>query len=337
MNNLVGVLMWFRERECGVTGDIRKMYHTVKICLRDQHVHRFLWWNMKSDQRPDIFVMTAVSFGDRPATAIATMVLQKTAAQRKDEYPEAAQTILENSYVDDIVDSFTSKEHAGIITKNIDRILEDGSFVIKHWRISGDGSTTTEQIVDKDVASERVPKVLGVAWNSFSDKLPLTVKLDFSLKKSKIYQNPSCITADVSFTVPDNLTKRMILSQVNGIYDQLGLVGPFTVHAKIMLRKLFVHNPQKLGWDDNISPENIKEWRCFFKEMMELENIEFPRCVKGQLGNQYWWFLVMHLKTHMGHVRMLDGGWKIVALQVNLLLLKIIFHQKRKLQLCGLN
>ena len=174
VNNLVDVLMRFRERECGVTGDIRKMYHTVKICLRDQHVHRFLWRNMKSDQRPDIFVMTAVSFGDRPAAAIATMALQKTAAQRKDEYPEAAQTILENSYVDDIVDSFTSKEHAGIITKNIDRILEDGSFVIKHWRISGEGSTSAEQIVDKDVASERVSKVLGVAWNSFSDKLSLT-------------------------------------------------------------------------------------------------------------------------------------------------------------------
>ena len=58
----------------------------------------------------------------------------------------------------------------------------------------------------------------------------------------------------------------MILSQVNGIYDPLGLVGPFKVRAKIMLRKLLVDNPQKLGWDDNIPPENIKEWRCFSKK-----------------------------------------------------------------------
>ena len=86
--------MRFREKQCGVAGDIRKMYHTVKISMRDQHVHRFLWRNMKTEQRPDVFVMTAVSFGDRPAAAIATLALQKTAEQHKHEYPEAAQTIL---------------------------------------------------------------------------------------------------------------------------------------------------------------------------------------------------------------------------------------------------
>ena len=38
--------------------------------------------------------------------------------------------------------------------------------------------------------------------------------------------------------VPDVLTKRMILSQVNSIYDPLGLAGPYIVRAKILMRKL---------------------------------------------------------------------------------------------------
>ena len=45
------------------------------------------------------------------------------------------------------------------------------------------------------------------------------------------------------------LTKRSILSQVNGIYDPLELVAPFTIKAKIMLRKLWLHK-EKLDWDN---------------------------------------------------------------------------------------
>ena len=46
LNNLLGVLIRFRENEVAFMGDISKMYHTVKRTLIDQHTHRFLWRNM---------------------------------------------------------------------------------------------------------------------------------------------------------------------------------------------------------------------------------------------------------------------------------------------------
>ena len=76
-----------------------------------------------------------------------------------------------------------------------------------------------------------------------------------------------------------NPTKRIILSQVNSIYDQLGLAGPFTVRAKILMRELWgIEN--KLGWDDAI-PERYKQHcRQFCKDMLEMNNIKFKSCVK---------------------------------------------------------
>ena len=75
------------------------------------------------------------------------------------------------------------------------------------------------------------------------------------------------------------MTKHMILSQVNGIYDPMGLASPFTVKAKILMRRLWA-SEMKLGWDDPM-PENLRdEWVEFFRELFEMEHIIFTRCLK---------------------------------------------------------
>ena len=42
MNNMLGIILRFRGERVAITGDIRKMYHAVKIPLLDQHTHQFL-------------------------------------------------------------------------------------------------------------------------------------------------------------------------------------------------------------------------------------------------------------------------------------------------------
>lgn len=59
----------------------------------------------------------------------------------------------------------------------------------------------------------------------------------------------------------------------------MGLVSPFTVHAKIMLRKLWGQD-EKLVWDDAIPERLRREWLTFFEELFQLKEVEFPRCIK---------------------------------------------------------
>ena len=63
------------------------MCHTVKIADVDRHTHRFLWRNMKLDVEPNIYAMSSVSFGDRPAGNIAIVALRKTAEMGRNEFP----------------------------------------------------------------------------------------------------------------------------------------------------------------------------------------------------------------------------------------------------------
>ena len=105
LNNLLGVLVRFRENEVAMMGDIKKMYHSVKIGTVEQHTHRFLWRDMDTYRDPDTFIVQTVSFGDKPAGTIATVALRKTGDMREKDFPEAAKIVKNNSYMDDILDS----------------------------------------------------------------------------------------------------------------------------------------------------------------------------------------------------------------------------------------
>ena len=79
LNNLFGVVLRFREKEVAISGDISKMYHRVLISERDQHVHHYVWRNFETSQDPDVYLKTVLTFGDKPALAMAQIALQKTA------------------------------------------------------------------------------------------------------------------------------------------------------------------------------------------------------------------------------------------------------------------
>ena len=102
LNNLLGVLIRFRENRVAFIGDIKKMYHTVKTSELDQHTHRFLWRDMDSTREPDTYIIQRVSFGDKPSGTIATIALRKTAEMTRKEYQEAADIIHNNTYMGDI-------------------------------------------------------------------------------------------------------------------------------------------------------------------------------------------------------------------------------------------
>jgi len=177
---MLGILIRFRENEVTLTGDIKKMYHAVKITELDQHTHRFLWRNMCVDKEP--VHTSSVSFGDKPAGNIATTELLKTAEMKRKEFSTAADLISKNSYVD-IIDSVKTMDEAVKTTHEADEILLSGGFEIKNWIISKNPnlnhsyesedkvSKLNDQISNTEFGqcvstnnSNKVQKVLGMQW-----------------------------------------------------------------------------------------------------------------------------------------------------------------------------
>ena len=181
INNLLGVLIRFREDYIGFVGDIKKMYNSVFISQLDQMVHRYLWRNVDITREPDTYVITAVNMGDKPSGAISTVALKQTAEMAHSSYPEVSNVIIESTYVDDIIDSVSSTQKAEQITRDIERILKKGNFHMKDWTISGQ-----RNVISIDQSDE---KVLGVFWNPSLDCFYFNVKLKkkFDLNSVNLY------------------------------------------------------------------------------------------------------------------------------------------------------
>ena len=124
-------------------------------------------------------------------------------------------------------------------------------------------------------------------WRPVEALFCFKVTLNFSRRKRKLHTEPDIESHQLKERFPAKLTKRMILSQINSIYDPLGLAGPFTVRAKIMMRKLWMSEAERLDWVDPVSDECRAEWNTFFSDLFIMNNIKFGRCLKptNAVGN----------------------------------------------------
>ena len=69
-------------------------------------------------REPDVYVKTVLTFGDKPAPAMAQIALRKTAEESKITHPKAAEVITK-----------IAKQQ----TEDIDTVLEKGGFRVKGW------------------------------------------------------------------------------------------------------------------------------------------------------------------------------------------------------------
>lgn len=73
----------------------------------------------------------------------------------------------------------------------------------------------------------------------------------------------------------ENLTKRMLVSDVSKVFDVFGRFAPVTIHMKILLQRVW---ERRVDWDSPV-PEDIQrawqQWRC---ELPSLSSKGVPRC-----------------------------------------------------------
>ena len=268
--NLLGVLLRFREEPVVLIGDIRKMYNSVYLEMLEQHTHRFLWRDLQ-DRPPDVWCVTRVNMGDKPAGAIAVEAKDLTAERFKEISPKASSFIVGSAYVDDLIDSVPTEEAARTLASDAETILQKGGFKLKDWFFGGVG-------VNGNVDSE-IKQVLGVSWNPEADEIIFKPCLNFSAKKRGIRSGPDLKAEQVPEALPSTLTRRRVLEQVMGIYDPLGILSPFLLKAKVLLRESWI---DQLGWDDPLPESLVAKWNQFFVDLFQVERISFARCLRPQ-------------------------------------------------------
>ncbi|XP_053685942.1 uncharacterized protein LOC128735485 [Sabethes cyaneus] len=174
--SLVSVIVGFRQYRIAFGGDLREMYHQVKIRAEDKQVQRFLF-RKNSDQPPTTYVMDVATFGSTCSPSSAQFVKNKNAKEYAVQYPEAAEAIINRHYVDDYFDSVDTVEEAIRRSKQVSFVHLRAGFEIKNWLsnshdvLRGLGEQQAMQDVhfsrDKETNNERV---LGIVWNPKRDE-----------------------------------------------------------------------------------------------------------------------------------------------------------------------
>lgn len=130
VNPIRAVLLRFRRGVYAALGDIKKMYNSVWLEDKEMHLHRFLWRDSQ-DEVIGEFAITRVNIGDCPAGCIAQLAMRETARLPMFSHLEEEGRVLqEDCYVDDILTSHNDKEKLDKCTRDVEKILKAGGFLL---------------------------------------------------------------------------------------------------------------------------------------------------------------------------------------------------------------
>ncbi|XP_068697654.1 uncharacterized protein [Montipora foliosa] len=218
-------------------------------------------------RKPDVYVKTVLTFGDKPAPAMAQTALRKTVEGSKITHPKVAEVVTKNAYMDDICDSVDTVMEAKQQTEDIDTVLEKVGFKVKGW-ISNKPLRSPSQNEKREMETmfqgSIEENVLGITWNNQSDTLSFKVNFELISRIIEAEQRQPKI----------KLTKRLLLSQIARIYDPVGFAAAFLIRAKIGMQVLWQTG---VDWDEEPPPTIHYKWIELFKEMKELSKITFQR------------------------------------------------------------
>ena len=174
---------------------------------------------------------------------------------------EAANFIRKDFYVDDGLTSTPDADSAVRLVKSTVSMCEQGGFKL-HKFVSNDSEVMSKippenrsknlQNVEIGMDHPLFEQALGIKWNASDDMLHFNVDLP---------KKPS--------------TRRGVLSMVSSLYDPLGLLSPFMLRGKCILKQLCCDGA---SWDEAISEEVEELWNEWKNDTQQLPEITVPRC-----------------------------------------------------------
>jgi hypothetical protein len=261
-NNLIGVLLRFRQGRNAITSDIEAMFHQVGVPKEDRDLFRFLWWpNDNIEEEPVAYRMCVHLFGATSSPSCANSALHKTVEDNKDHFrKEVCDTVLKNFYVDDCLKPIDDENEAIILIQSLRQLCAKGGFVLTKW------TSNNKNILDTIPPNERNSQVTQL-------------NLDYGTSTSRvlgIQWSPECDKFGFAVDIPDRpCTRKGLLSVVNSVYDLLGMVAPFILPAKLLLQDLC---RRQVPWNDEITGVDLKRWRQWLMELPRLNEFKTPRC-----------------------------------------------------------
>lgn len=253
-DDIFNIILRLRQHKFAMAADVTKMYRQINVSKKHLQLQCILWrWNRKEPIKT--FQLKMVTYGMASSSFLAIRRLQETARQMSQSYPESAEVITRDFYVDDLLTGLDSVENLLRVKQDITSILASAKFELRKWK-SNVPEIGDYQDSESAVMLGESTKILGLHWTTVTDALHYKFKV---AEKRKI-------------------TKRCILADIAQIYDPLGLLGPVITKAKIIMQRLW---QIKCDWDEPVEYETRNAWTLWRSKIDCLESIHIPRRILG--------------------------------------------------------
>nr|XP_054770423.1 uncharacterized protein LOC129278240 [Lytechinus pictus] len=264
-NNLLGVLLRFRQEYVAIMGDIRAMFHQVRVPCEQRNLLRFLWWPEGDlTQHPKAYRMCVHLFGGTWSPSVCSFALRHTAEEHRADFSsKVLDVVSRNFYVDDCLVSCKTESDAIDLVAKLMLLLNKGGFQLTKW------VSSSPDVIESVPVEDRAKNIVGLDLNR--DALPVERALGVTWDVEQ-----DCITYKI---IPKGkpLTRRGILSEIASVYDPYGYASPFVLIAKKILQDL---TALKLGFDDPIPDEYRTRWLKWKDCLPMMSNFRVNRCFK---------------------------------------------------------
>nr|CAH7749572.1 unnamed protein product [Callosobruchus chinensis] len=219
--------------------------------------NRIVWRKNETDEIGH-YRLNTVTYGTASASFLAVRSLQQVAHEHHESYPHAAEAILSDFYVDDLITGANDIESTINLKHDISILLDSYGFPLRKWL--SNSPHILEDSIDNDncyiMSDDDTRKTLGLLWCCTSDTLEYRVnEKDFALPR---------------------LSKRTMLSAISKIFDPLGIISPVIITVKIFIQELW---QLKISWDDSVPSSIRNTWMTFTENLTTLCEIKLPRQV----------------------------------------------------------
>ena len=233
-SDLFDILLRVRTSKYCFTADVAKMYRVVKVNKIDCDMQRIFWREDSSQPLQEYHLLT-LTYGEKPASFIATYCLGKIAEEIRNEHPAAAEAIKKCCYMDDFIVGRDTEQELIAIQNVIHEALSAHGFILRKYLSNSSKllANIEENLRATSSCCRLTDKmsVLGVNWVPEPDLL--SIKINFSKFEKNL--------------IP---TRRLVLSFTSLVFDPLGLVSPVALNGKLLLQLLW--KEQSTKWDTPI-------------------------------------------------------------------------------------
>ncbi|GFW26507.1 DUF1758 domain-containing protein [Trichonephila clavipes] len=241
------ILDRFRIYPVGIVADIEKAFLMLSVAPKDRDYLRFFF---PCNEKQLVYRHCRVVFGVSSSPYLLNASIMHLLENCNSECKEVAQKVKIFLYVDNCVTGVFSADEIEIFIEKTKLIMSERCFNLR--------------IFESNVASKSVDKhsgetfILGIIWDLDNDVL-------------------KCCTNFDSLTCEVKITKRLVLSTVQKVFDPIGMLAPSTLLPKLLLQEIW---KMKRAWDQELPQNIVNKFMKWFNEIQILKGISVPRCMK---------------------------------------------------------